>query len=177
MDADGSNLHCLLTGFLFSFWTLHLFFKLKDWVFLRILQSDSHCSGLMVQMQPGHVVWLCSELRGHTVHPWVSPSHGTDGSGSFGFWWWQSISPNGHKVQRCFFDTDLTTLLRRIPGGLQFTLGGVYLFSNATPQHEEETLNMEKVKFQWRQQWIWLRFLARNSDQSEVVTLKFLLSN
>lgn len=49
-------------------------------------------------------------------------------------------------VQGCFFH--LTTLLRRIPGGLQLTLDVVCLFWNATLQHREETLNMEKAKFQ-----------------------------
>lgn len=59
------------------------------------------------------------------------------------------MSPSGLKVcAGVFLSTHLTTLLRRIPGGLQLTLDVVCLFWNATLQHQEETLNMEKAKFQ-----------------------------
>lgn len=59
------------------------------------------------------------------------------------------MSPSGLKVcAGVFLSTHLTTLLRRIPGGLQLTLDVVCLFWNATLQHGEETLNMEKAKFQ-----------------------------
>lgn len=153
------------------------------------LICDPHWSRIMVQILfsfffprsvwSGPMICLCSALSGHNVHPWVPASHVKNEISSFWFCRWQSCYPKTARyVQERILGTDLTTLSRRIPlGFVVHTWYYLSLFSSATCQLKEKTLNMEKVIFQQMWRWIWPRFLARNSDQCEVATLKFLLSN
>lgn len=109
MDADGSSLRCLLTGCRHSCSASRHYIcllNLKTEFFssffsLTHIAQGSWCKGCFFcarSVQSGHVVWLCSDPSGHSVHPWVSLSHGRDGLGSFGFWWWQSMLPPGCKA-------------------------------------------------------------------------------
>lgn len=93
--------------FLLSFETLHLYVKFKDRVFLKFFRSVIHiaqgscckCYYFFARSaQSGHMIWLCSGLSGHSVHPWIPLSHGTNEISSFGFHSWQSMLPKDHKV-------------------------------------------------------------------------------
>lgn len=110
MDADGSSLFYLPVGCRHSCSVSRHYIcmlNLKIEFFSRFLGLWStlvrdHVANAISffarSAQSGHMICLCSGLSGHSVHPWVPLSHGTNEISSFGFHSWQSMLPKDHKV-------------------------------------------------------------------------------